>query len=173
MLSVLILGMATQCAWGQQSAVNPITAACGPDRTDFSVTKDAVQPAPVQAPPDKALVYVIETMPKIPLVTSKVNIGVDSRWIGETQAYGFLSVVLDPGEHHLCAVYQGHAQASDVEGRTLLLHLNVEAGKTYYLRYHGIIVKDSGLVSFFELVDSDEGLLLLQRSDHIASVEKK
>jgi hypothetical protein len=153
--------------------MNPMTAACGPERANFAVTRDAVPAGPVSAPTDKALVYVIEAMPRIPIVTTKVNIGVDGRWVGATEAEGFLNVSLDPGEHHLCAIYQGHAAGMDAEGQTLLLRLNVEAGKTYYLRYHGVFLKDAGTIAFFEPVDADEGQLLLQRSAHVTSLEKK
>jgi len=172
MLSALLPGAAAHAA-GQQGTVNPMSAACGPDRANFTVTKDAVQPGPARVPKDKAMVYVIEAMPKVPIVTTKVNIGLDGRWIGATQAEGFLNVVLDPGVHHMCAVYQGHAEGMDEEGRTLLLHLNVEAGKTYYLRYHALFLKDDPGIAFFEPVDADEGQFLLQRSQRVTSVEKK
>jgi hypothetical protein len=173
MLSVVMLGAAATCAWGQQSTVNPETAACGPDRTNFTVKKDAGPSSLVQAPPDKALVYVIEAMTKTPFLTTKVNIGVDGRWIGATATGGYLSIVLEPGEHHACAVYQGHAEGMDVDGQTLLLHLNVEAGKTYYLRYHAFFTRDSGGIAFFEPVDADEGQLLLQQTVHVTSMVSK
>jgi hypothetical protein len=167
------LAAATQPGWTQQSAANPVTAACGPDAANYVVKKDPTPRGPVQAPADKALVYVIEVMPHIPFLTSKVNIGFDGRWVGATEADGFLNITLDPGEHHACAVYQGHAEGMDAEGQTLLLHLTVEAGKTYYLRYHAFFVKDAGGIAFFEPVDADEGELLLQRSRHVTSTEKK
>jgi hypothetical protein len=130
-------------------------------------------PSPTQPPPREALVYVIETMPDVPFVTKKVNIGLDGSWIGATDAMTHMSFPVDPGVHHLCAVYQGHAASMDDEGQILLLRLNAEAGHIYYIRYHAMFLKDSPGIAFFEKVDDDEGLLLLQDSDDAVSTLKK
>ncbi|WP_220465008.1 hypothetical protein [Granulicella sp. 5B5] len=52
----------------------------------------------------------------------------------------------------------------DAEGRVLLLRLDAEADKTYYIRYHGVFLKDSHSIAFFEYVDEDEGEYLVGRT---------
>jgi hypothetical protein len=47
------------------------------------------------------------------------------------------------------------------------------AGHIYYIRYHAMFLKDSPGMAFFEEVDEDEGLLLLQRTDEATSTLKK
>jgi hypothetical protein len=158
----------------QTPPLTPIAAACGQDRVDFVVKKDTM-PAPVEPKPvpGKALVYVIESMPNYPFVTKKVNIGMDGHWLGATDADTFMSFSAEPGVHHLCAVYQGHAESMDEEGHTLLLKMDLEAGKTYYVRYHALFLKDSPGIALFERVDEDEGQLLVEQTDHATSTRKK
>jgi hypothetical protein len=48
-----------------------------------------------------------------------------------------------------------------------------EAGRTYYLRYHALFLKDSPGIDFFEPVDEDEGLLLVERTEASTSSLKK
>jgi hypothetical protein len=99
--------------------------------------------------------------------------GLDGEWIGATDAQSHLSFTVDPGVHHLCAVYQGHAAGMDAEGQTLLLRLDAEAAHTYYFRYHALFLKESPGLAFFEPVDEDEGLLLLERTEASTSALKK
>jgi hypothetical protein len=160
-----------------QQAPNPVSVACGPTKMDFNVSKETAPPG--QAPPGpapiaagQALVYIVESMPQVPFVTKKVNIGKDGAWLGATDANTYMSFSVTPGVHHLCAVYQGHAAGMDAEGNTLLLRLNAQAGHTYYVNYHGMFFKDSPSIAFFNFVDEDEGPLLLQRSQHAVSVAK-
>jgi len=105
--------------------------------------------------------------------TKKVNIGLDGQWLGATDAATHIVFTVDPGVHHLCAVYQGEAVPMDAEGHTLLLHLNAEAGKIYFFRYHAIFLKESPGLAFFEPVDEDEGTYLTQGTDIATSTLKK
>jgi hypothetical protein len=172
-LTALSIAAAAPQSHAQQTLINPVSSACGPHEANFDVTHDDVQSGSIAIPPGKALVHVIETMLDYPFVTKKVNIGMDGTWLGATDAQSHMTFLVDAGTHHLCAVYQGHAQGMDDEGHTLLLLLNAEPGKTYYLRYHALFLKDSPGIAFFDQVDADEGQLLLQTTSHATSVLKK
>ncbi|WP_158788222.1 hypothetical protein [Granulicella sp. L46] len=163
----------TLTANAQQPASNPL-AACGSTNANFTVKNQTVSTIPNQPPPGKALVYVIETMDNEGLfATTKVNLGLDGNWIGATNANTHINFIVDPGAHHLCAAYQGHAVSMDDEGHTLLLHLDAQAGHTYYLRYHALFLRDSPGIALFDLADEDEGLFLIQRTQQAISTLKK
>lgn len=171
--AALFLGLATIPAHGQQAPPNPMAAACGATPANYTVKRDATPFTPTLVPSGKALIYIIETMPHYPFVTQKVNMGLDGQWLGATDTQTHISFPVDPGAHHLCAVYQGHAEGMDDEGTTLLLHLDAKAGHIYYVRYHALFLKDSPGIAFFEPVDEDEGLLLLERTEASTSTLKK
>jgi hypothetical protein len=172
-LIAVLIACSTLAACAQQLPPNPYTAACSTAPANFNVTKVADTPTPAAPPPGKALVYVIESMINYPFITKKVNLALDGAWIGATDANTHLSFTVDPGPHHLCAVYQGHAASMDDEGHTLLLHLDAQAGHTYFLRYHAFFTKDSGGIAFFEPVDEDEGLFLFQHTETAKVTLKK
>ena len=172
-LATALLATPSTMALAQATAINPIANACGSQPANYVVTHDHAPLTQAPALAGKALVYIIERMTNYPIITKKVNIGLDGTWLGATDAQSYISLTMDPGVHHLCAVYQGKAAGMDQEGHTLLLHLNAEAGKTYYLRYHAFFSKDSPGIAFFEAVDEDEGQLLLQQSEHATSALKK
>ena len=152
----------------QQTAPNPYAAACGSTEANFTVKHSPSTADPRQPPPGKALVYVIESMAK------KVNLGLDGNWLGATDGKSHIRFTVDPGVHHLCAVYQGrNGYAMDQEGSVLLLRLNAEAGHIYYFRYHAFFAKDALGIAFFDKVDEDEGALLVQRTDQATSTLKK
>jgi hypothetical protein len=171
---IILAGLSARSLHAQQSASNlrPMPAACGAGDTNFKTTRDTTPFAPIDPPPGKALVYVIEQMPQLGIYTTKVKVGIDGTWLGETQLQSFISFDVDPGVHHLCAMYEGQALSTEMSS-AILHRLNVEAGKTYYLLYRGLVSKDSGEVGFFDEVDEDEGRHLLQSSDRMTSVVKK
>jgi guanyl-specific ribonuclease Sa len=172
--SLLIAGSAGQMARGQMPAAeaSPMTAACGADKANFAIKKDAMHLAQAQPPEGQALVYLIEEMPGLPFVSSTVNFGVDGLWIGATKAETYIILPLTPGVHHLCTEYQTHLPTGE-QGKITLRRLNLEAGKTYYILYRALIIKDSGEVAFLDQVDEDEGRYLVQTFDHVTSYPKK
>jgi len=174
---LLIAAVAAPQSRAQQTPISPTSSACGANEANFTVKHDDVNSGATPIPPGKALVHVIEAMADYPFVTKKVNIGMDGTWLGATDIDTHMTFIVDAGVHHLCAVYQGHAAGMDNEGHTLLLLLNAEPGKTYYLRYHALFVKDAPGdvfgIAFFEQVDADEGEYLLQTTSHATSVLKK
>jgi hypothetical protein len=169
----LVLALATNSTQAQQTPPNPYASACGSTTANFSVKHQPATAEPTQPPPGKALVYVIESMYHYPIVTKKVNIGLDGSWIGATEDNTHMSFTVDPGVHHLCAVYQGYADHMDEEGSTLLLRLNAESGHTYYVRVHAVLLKESPSIAFFDAVDEDEGPFLVQRTEVVTSTLKK
>jgi len=168
--AALLCILAPMAAIAQQPSANPAAAACGSATASFKVSRDKHRPAPPQIPPGKALVYFVQFMDSTAPYTTKVNLGLDGNWLGATENETYNSFIIDPGVHHLCAVYQGEARPMDDEGDTLLLHLQAEAGKTYYVRYHANLI---ARLAFFDLVDEDEGQFLVQSADHATSVQKK
>lgn len=182
-IAVLVIFPAILCfscqmgAQGTSAQVAP--AACGTGQPSFSLKEDSsdsavIQPpsAVIQPPAGKALVYVIEQMPSVPLISTKVAVGVNGKWVGETKPRSYISFAVDPGMNHICATYQGDAAVGE-EGKTILRRLNVEAGQTYYLLYRGIFSRNSGEVAFFDEVDEDEGAYLLQTSHHLIATPKR
>jgi hypothetical protein len=168
-----LLTVAARSSSAQRTEPNPVAAACGSTGANYTVKHSPGSSSPTQPPLREALVYVIETMPDVPFVTKKVNIGLDGSWVGATDAQTHVSFVVTKGTHHLCAAYQGHFASMDEEGQTLLLNLKADAGHVYYIRYHAMFLKDSPGIAFFEKVDEDEGLLLLQRTDEATSTLKR
>jgi hypothetical protein len=163
----------TLAANAQKPTPNPVAAACGSTEANFNVKRGAGAIDLAPPPAGQALVYIIETMPDYTFVTKKVNIGLDGSWIAATDTMTHISFTVDPGVHYLCAVYQGHAASMDQEGHTLLLRLDAQAGHVYYIRYHAMFLKDSPGIAFFEKIDDDEGLYLLQGTDPATSILKK
>jgi hypothetical protein len=168
-----VLALAANPSRAQLPGLNLYAAACGPTSTNYTVKQEPQASEPTQPPPGKALVYIIENMNDYPFVTKKVNIGLDGAWVGSTDAQTHISFVVTQGTHHLCAVYQGHAEGMDEEGRILLLNLKAEAGHIYYIRYHALFLKDSPNIAFFEKVDDDEGPFLVQHTQQATSTLKR
>jgi hypothetical protein len=169
----LLLALATNPSSAQQPEPNPYAAACGSTEADFTVKHAPSADNAMQPPAGKALVYITESMPDLSIYTTKVNIGLDGAWLGATDAASHISFTVDPGIHHLCAVYQGEAAPMDAEGQTLLLRLNAQAGQTYYISYHAFFLREYPGIARFEFIDEDEGQLLVQRTPTATSKLKK
>jgi hypothetical protein len=162
---LLALLLLTAPLYAQQ---NSYAAACGAQPANYSVKHVTGSSVPMQPSPGKAIVYIIETMPGIPTITNKVNIGLDGHWLGATDRGTYISFVVDPGVHHLCAAYQGKAASMQQDDQILLFHLDAKAGKTYYLHYHALYAQVGG-VAFFDKVNEDEGQYLLLNSQQAVS----
>ncbi len=157
-------------ALGQQT-VAPETLACGAGEGRFDVKRQPPQ-ALVTVPEGKALVYLIEEMPKVPLISTRVSYGLDGTWVGATDAMTYMAITIDPGVHHFCAKFQGKITLGE-QGPLVLKKLDVKAGETYYLLYRGLFDKTDGEIAFFDRVDEDEGLYLVGGFEHAASKPKK
>ena len=99
---------------------------------------------------------------------------VDGAWVAATHGDTFNYVMVEPGEHHLCANWQ-FAGAPLAHARpTSAAHFTAEAGKTYFFVAKDEVNSDTaqgGVV--LKPLDSDEGKLLLRSFPRSESVAKK
>ena len=96
--------------------------ACGPKDVKHSADTDKfLHPTP-EAPPDKALIYVVRPTMMGNKIQTKLS--VDQKWVGVNRGDNYFFFTLDPGEHYFCSTAENHS----------VLALKVEAGKTYYLQ---------------------------------------
>jgi hypothetical protein len=91
-------------------------------------------------------------------------------WLGANRGNTYLFFSVDPGEHHFCVDWT----SSGSPGRLVsLASLIAEPGKVYYLRARA----NGGRYTFpsldLELVNSDEGKLLVASSASSQSAIKK
>ncbi len=96
--------------------------ACGPEGVKHSAETDKKQHPTPEAPPDKALIYIIR--PTMGGNKVQTKLGVDGQWMGVNRGDNYFFFTLAPGEHYFC---------SQAENRSVMA-LTVEAGKTYYLQ---------------------------------------
>jgi hypothetical protein len=96
--------------------------ACGTEEVNYDAKTDkSERPLPPQ-PADKALIYVVRTA----MIGYKIHskLAVDGKWMGVNRGGTYFYFTLDAGEHFFC---------SESENQDYL-PLQVEAGKTYYLK---------------------------------------
>jgi hypothetical protein len=96
--------------------------ACGPKEQKFKTETDKAQHPTPEAPPDKALIYVIRPTKWGHKVQTKL--GVDGKWVGVNRGNNYFFFTLDPGEHYFCSQAENHS----------LMVVKLEAGKTYFLQ---------------------------------------
>ena len=133
--------------------------ACGTTEVKYKASTDKKQHPVPEAPPDKALVFVVR--PTLWGNKIQTKLAVDGQWKGVNRGNNYFFFTLDPGEHHFC---------SDSENRSLLT-LNVEAGKTYYLQQK-IRVGFWKARNKLALLDEAEGKKGLSES-HLSVFEEK
>jgi hypothetical protein len=163
--TLLIVLLFATSAFAQNAPVGTAAApGCGPEEGGFKVKSNDRQHPFVQPEPGKALVYflqedkVFESRPR-----PTVKWGVDGAWVGATQSNAYFYLSIEPGEHHLCSMWQtavvvgaGHQAAA--------ASLTAVAGGVYYFiardRYwnetHVAYVK-------LEPLDPDEAQLLMSQ----------
>jgi hypothetical protein len=155
-------------------AQNSLAPGCGPADEKFSVTTDKNYHP--EATPDngKAAVYLIQDDRDFAAVPKPVvRMGMDGKWAGATHGSSYLFAVVEPGEHHLCAIRQGEPLLA-AKYKTGALHFTAEAGKKYFFvvrdRFH---LHEGELPMQFETLDSDQGKLLISQFAHAVSQPKK
>ena len=169
---IFLLALVHPKARAQQTAqdIPAAIAACGPAKIQFDVKADKYVAPPPQVPAGKALVYLFENIPRLPLHGATVRVGVDGKWVGATEGETYLTFLVDPGVHHLC-VWSKANSWNPMEDGIALHGLNAEPGKTYYFRTRISQSKDSA-TTLLDAVDDDEAQLLLQTSAHATSHPK-
>jgi hypothetical protein len=152
-----------------QSAVAAAEAACGQTNVEFRVTNDTGHPVP-QPDAGKALVYVIEEQNLQAWRAQTTRVGMDGTWLGANRGNTYLFFPVDPGEHHFCVDW---SSAGFERGLVSLTNLIAEPGKIYYLRARATGGRYTYPSLDLELVNSDEGKLLLALSTPSQSEIKK
>ena len=169
-LSILVLVLGISVASAQpDSSGDP---GCGLDKQKIEVTRTKKYPA-MPADPAKAIIYVIQDDSHFgsrPRPTTRI--GIDGAWEGATQGGSFFRAALDPGEHHICASWQGFV-GINVGARVGALHFTAAPGESYYFRVRDRFIRDHG-PAHLELaaLDSDEGQLLASKAS-LSSVSSK
>lgn len=149
---------------------------CGTDDLKFEVSTVKPRQAIGQPEAGKALVVFVQDDDKFnskPRPTTRF--GLDGTWIGATTGNSYFSIAVDPGEHHLCAKWQGFVGIFlGHETNTAATHFTAEAGGVYFF-----VARDlyDGHDSYPEVkllpLDSDEGLLLTGKYSMVESHPKK
>lgn len=154
--------------------------ACGRLNVDFQIKMDNTQPPDFQPESGKALVYVAEDQKFQAAKEVTARIGVDGAWVGATRGNSYIFFSVDPGEHHLCADWRSSFLAA---GRLVsLFGFTAEAGRVYYFRVRTTggpsslldrSALDESASLDLDLINSDEGKLLVSTSPHSDSHPKK
>jgi uncharacterized protein DUF2846 len=156
LLAVVLLGAVPAPA--QDSGAAELTAAgCGPISQSFDVkTTDSQHPVS-QPEAGKALVYFVVNYYAAPTM----RMGVDGTWMGANNGKSYFFFQVAPGEHNFCVAWQSRAFKKSSMHAGEAIRLNVEAGKTYYLRL------TSGYTRLhLELADEAEGHFLIGSSEY-------
>jgi len=143
---VLIAFLFAASALAQDSS-----SACGSENVSFNVTLDKSHSSLPTGEPGKATVIFIQDFGarKFGIGVRVIGrIGVDGSWVGANKDNSYLSVSLEPGEHHICVNLDSELLGNPVE----FAHFTAEAGKTYYFRSRYM----SGGNLLLAPVDSDE-----------------
>lgn len=163
-----------------QNATNaaPVQAACGPPQTQFQIKTENKAGTEPQAESGKALIYVVEDQRFKYVKEVTVRIGVDGAWVGATRGPSYLTLSVEPGEHHFCVDWM----PQDASRQVSLYGFTAEVGKVYYLRAR---ISGGPATSFdpnglsygsaidLDPVNQDEGRMLVAISPMIVSHPKK
>ena len=159
-VTTIVLSLLSCCVFGQdKAAISAAEAACGPREVEFDITADKSQ-HPTPTPENgKALIYVVQVSP------GSTRVGADGKWLGGLEHEGYFSASIDPGEHHLCAIFH-----IGFLSHVSLRQLNVKAGETYYFLLQEAI--DSTRYVAISQMDPDEGRYLVAKAKFDASHPK-
>ena len=168
----ILLFAASACAQSAPPATANAAAVCSNlPNAIFEVKTENGEHA-AQPVAGKALVYFMQDDTKYfehPRPTTRL--AVDGAWVGATHSDSYFYVSVEPGEHHLCANWQGGGLQPVVA--VAAAHFTAKAGHSYYFRAQNSSVKDGEKTIEFARVDSDEGQLLVNRYAFSSSSVKK
>ena len=130
---VLLLSSFSFALIGPMSAT-VLPDACGDEKVSFDIQLQKNTPSPVIPEAGKAQVIFIEKSEKPPTLgclsagvscNDVTRFGVDGVWVGATKGNSYLTITIEPGVHHLCAVVGKEVHAEP---------LTVEADHAYYFQ---------------------------------------
>jgi len=146
----------------------PPTAACGPAMS-FKVKLDSSAHMMEQPDPGKARIYFFQDAgTNVTLGYPTVKIGIDGAWLGANHGNSYFSVLVAPGEHHVCVTLQSSLVAQRVE----LTHFTAEADKAYYYRTRLVLSRSVELLEL-EAIDVDQAKYLIASFPLSVSSPKK
>jgi hypothetical protein len=146
-----------------QTAPTVAPAACGPANVVFKVKVDDASHTLAQPEPGKARVFFIQDDgPWGDHQHYTIKIGMDGAGVGAYKQNSWLSVSVEPGEHHVCANVQSNSTFGQL---VALAHFTAEPGGVYYFRTRfpaglPLPVQAEPYV-FLDQVDSDQGEYLV------------
>jgi len=167
LMFILVFGM---LSYAQQNTAQAAgSSGCGPAQESFGVT--AVKSAHTAIPADsgEASIYVYQDDTAVeyrPRPTTRI--GMDGKWIGATHSNTYMYSAVEPGEHHLCARWQGTGMNKEAA-----LHFTAVEGHSYYFRVKDTWTRNQAKQIEFSPIDSDEGQLLASKAALSNSQPKK
>jgi len=151
-------------AFAQRNASEPMIAAgCGDANVKFDVRSEKSQHPSAHPEDGQALVYFVEddsSFESLPRPTTRV--GLDGKWVGANRANSYFYFPVSPGEHHLCARWQGFTGVG-MGQKSAAAHFTAEAGRIYYFRVQNTSLRDGPTKIELMPLDSDEGQLLASK----------
>jgi hypothetical protein len=166
----LVIGWGTAPASAAQASVSPQKSdakalearACGTsdNEVNYDVKTDKDHHPTPDPEPGKALVYIYRSGLLAGAVQAKAAI--DGKWIGANLGNNYFFVQLASGEHHICSKAENNS----------ILTIDVEAGKTYYVRQE-ISIGTTKARNFAVLMDDEKGKKEMDKCHPSISTEKK
>jgi len=176
LIAVVLLVIASPVLAQTQSSDAAPAVGCGPANIEFNVKTDNKQHLAVRRPDaGKAqLVFLQDDAEFLSRPRPTTRFGVDGAWVGATQSNSYFYVTVEPGEHHLCASWQGFVGLGP-QRREAALHFTAEAGNNYYFRAKDIFSTETKIpaVVLLKALDSDEAQLLMSQFSFSMSTPKK
>ena len=161
-------------AFAQNAPPAPVAAGavCGNlTNAMFDVRTDNGEHA-AQPVAGKALVYFLQDDTNyISRPRPTTRLAMDGAWLGATHSDSYFYFSVEPGEHHLCAIWQ--AGGFDPSSGAAAAHFTAVAGQIYYFRVQNGSLQDGTKTIEFGPLDSDEGQLLINRYAFSSSSAKK
>ncbi len=174
-IAMVLLAIALPSVGRAQSSGAASVLGCGAANVEFNVKTNNKQRPAVPPEPGKAHVYFLQDDADFlsrPRPTTRF--GIDGAWAGATHSSSYFYVTVDPGEHHLCASWQGFVGLGP-QRREAALHFTAEAGNNYYFRAKNIAYPQNRFppAVLLKPLDSDEGELLIGQFSFSTSAPKK
>jgi hypothetical protein len=148
---------------------------CGDDSVQFDAKQEKDNPGLPALTEGKALIVFSESMPNEMKVQSTTRFGVDGAWVGATKGDSYFTVIVEPGEHNLCASMQS-APSHMKKTFTQMATLTAEAGKVYYFEAAVNVIgnQNFGIASFdFSQLAEKEGKYRVKAWKFATSIPKK
>ncbi len=171
--TIAILFLLASTALAQTPTAPAVAPGCGTTDIKFDVKTDKSQHPSVQAEPDKAVIYFVEDDTQFqsrPLPLTRI--GLDGTWVGANKGNSYFYLVVDPGEHHLCANWQSFV-GFGAHHQSAAAHFTAEAGQSYYFTVKNTWLREVMIMKIELLpLDSDQGQLLASRFAFSTSHQK-